>query len=28
VVEPGAVFVGTARIGDRLLQETNGHAAS
>ena len=27
VVESGAVFVGTARIGDRLLQETNGHAA-
>ena len=28
VIEPGAVFVGTARIGDRLWQETNGHAAS
>ena len=28
VVEPGAVFVGTARIGDQLLQETNGNAAS
>jgi cytoskeletal protein CcmA (bactofilin family) len=28
VVESGAVFVGTARIGDRLLQETTGNAAS
>jgi cytoskeletal protein CcmA (bactofilin family) len=28
VVESGAVFVGTARIGDRLLQETSGNAAS
>jgi cytoskeletal protein CcmA (bactofilin family) len=28
VVEPGAVFVGTARIGDRFWQETNGNAAS
>ena len=28
VVESGAVFVGAARIGDRPLQETNGHAAS
>jgi cytoskeletal protein CcmA (bactofilin family) len=28
VVEPGAVFVGTARIGDRLWKEKNGHAAS
>ncbi len=28
VVELGAVFVGSAQIGDRLLQETNGHAAT
>jgi cytoskeletal protein CcmA (bactofilin family) len=28
VVESGAVFVGTARIGDRFLQETTGNAAS
>lgn len=28
VVESGAICVGTARIGDRLLQETAGHAAS
>jgi cytoskeletal protein CcmA (bactofilin family) len=28
VVESGAVFVGTARIGERLLQETTGNAAS
>jgi cytoskeletal protein CcmA (bactofilin family) len=28
VVECGAVLVGAARIGDRLLQETPGHAAS
>jgi cytoskeletal protein CcmA (bactofilin family) len=28
VVESGAVFVGTARIGDRFLQETSGNAAS
>jgi cytoskeletal protein CcmA (bactofilin family) len=28
VVELGAVFVGTAQIGDRLWQETNGHAPS
>lgn len=28
VVEPGAVFVGAARIGDRLLQEISGNAAS
>jgi len=28
VVESGAVFVGTARIGERLLQETSENAAS
>ena len=28
VVELGAIFVGTARIGNGLLQETNGYAAS
>jgi cytoskeletal protein CcmA (bactofilin family) len=28
VVESGAIFVGTAQIGDRLLQETSGNAAS
>ena len=28
VVESGAVFVGTARIGDQLLQETSGNAAA
>jgi len=28
VVDSGAVFVGTARIGNGLLQETNRHAAS
>jgi cytoskeletal protein CcmA (bactofilin family)/uncharacterized CHY-type Zn-finger protein len=27
VVESGSVFVGTARVGDRVLQETNDHAA-